>query len=154
MTKPNPLLYVLLLLCLAVPTLAEPITRIHYQAWDGGVDVDLVERTLVRGEIQYEYPSEVSGTPSGSSSVKHPTLKLTPEQVDDLRTFVEECGFMELDEAYGAPPDDRFYPYEITVYLEGGKTQSVLYRSNPGYGDAPAAFQKLQDYLTNLTGTN
>jgi hypothetical protein len=153
-TMLRPLLLFLILLGLTTPALAEPISRIHYQAWDAGVDVNLAERTLVRGEVHYEYASEVSGNPSGSSSVNHPTLKITPEQVEALRAFVEECGFMDLEEAYGAPADERYYPYEITVYLKGGETRSVLFRSNPGYDDAPEAFQKLEDYLNDLTGSS
>lgn len=143
----------LFFLALSAPGLTEPIVRVRYQAWNSGVDVDLVKQTLVRGEVHYEYSSQVSGTPSGSSSVKHPELKLTDDQVQALREFVEECGFLKLDEAYGAPSDQRYYPYEITVYFEGGEKRSVVYRSNPGYDEAPKAFRKLQQYLNELSGS-
>ncbi|MBN1674178.1 MAG: hypothetical protein JXR37_24225 [Kiritimatiellae bacterium] len=140
----------------AAATPAEPapaagqVTRIRYASWQETIDIDAARRTIVQTLTEYEYPNPVSGTPSRSRTRTVLDGMLTPEQIDALQAFVGESGFMALKPAYGAPDDQRYYPYAITVHVGGRKPKEVVYRSNPSYEEMPEPFRKLEAYLQEL----
>ena len=134
----------------AKPTAAPKIARVFYKSWIETVDADLAKLTLNRSRTEYKYASPVSGNPISSKTTSQPEKKLEPAQAQAIAAFVLASGFLDLKGAYGAPEGQRYYPYEITVHLEGGKPKHVLFRSNPSYEGMPEPFKKLEAFLKRL----
>jgi len=70
-------------------------------------------------------------------------------QINELQKVVNN-GFFNLDDAYGAPQDQRHYPYTLQVEING-QQKKVIYRSNPSFDEAPYSFKTLESTLFNLS---
>lgn len=71
-------------------------------------------------------------------------------ELEAFAKIVRDSGFMALPERTGADPGDgRYYPYTLTVTLDG-KTRSVVHRSFPEGGDPPPAFTRVWDALHEM----
>ena len=95
-----------------------------------------------------EYDNPVSSIPSSTKTFFYNSL-LSRGEVKKLEKLVIKSGFFELKESYGAPADQRYYPYTLTVKI-GTKTHSVEYRSNPSYEESPPAFKTIESHLNKL----
>lgn len=126
------------------------IVHVAYKSWKRSVDVDLVARTLARSRTEYTYPSRTSGTPSSARTLSEPEVEITREQARAVAALVFSSGFMDLGPEHGAPEDQRFYPYRITVRAADGAEKTVLFRSNPSYEGKPEAFANLEEHLLKL----
>ena len=101
-------------------------------------------------KTEYFYSRPQLATPD--SSVKHLILDkqaITYTQLDQLKKQLEESGFFELQSVYGAPQDERSYGYAIEVYT-GEQSQTVLFRSNPSYEEAPTSFHTAENLILNF----
>lgn len=66
---------------------------------------------------------------------------LSPDCLNRLRQALADSGFLDLDkEIFGAGAEDRYYPYELKVEMDG-RSKKALFRSNPSAPEAPPAFQ-------------
>jgi len=99
--------------------------------------------------IQQQFDNPVSATPS---SMKTSTTKgtLSAEQIAKLRKLILGNGFMALDQYYGAPERQRYYPYTIDVSIDG-KKKIVTFRSNPSYPGSPEPFKAVEAMLDQLS---
>jgi len=71
-------------------------------------------------------------------------------ELEAFAAIVRDSGFLDLPDQTGGDPDDgRYYPYTLSVTLDG-RTKSVLHRSFPGGGAPPAAFDRVWDALHAL----
>jgi hypothetical protein len=76
---------------------------------------------------------------------------VSEQEVRSLLDTADGCGFFSLNDAYGAPGDERYYPYEISITRDSRK-KIVIFRSNPSYAGAPPCFVALQEKITALAG--
>ena len=95
-----------------------------------------------------EYKNPISAAPT-KIITQTKNKKLTSCQLEKLQKLIQTSGFMNLAAEYGAPNNQRYYPYSISVTL-GKKENKVIYRSNPTYGSSPEAFRIVEDYLHQL----
>lgn len=126
------------------------LTAVHYQAWNETIRADLATRMLVRSTTEYTYDNPVSGTPSGSRAGVGSERRLSLREVVGLIRLVRSSGFLDLGAAYGAPEDQRFYPYRLEVRFSQGAPKTVEFRSNPSYEAEPEAFRALVAQLRQL----
>ncbi len=131
-------------------TKKKDVVRVVYKAWNGGVEVDIQHKTLKSHTIHYKYSKPTSAVPVGSTSEGYGPVAISSDQVQRVIKVLEESGFYDLEPAYGAPEDQRFYPYSITVYFSDGTSMKVVYRSNPSYDPPPEAFKKVEKVLFSL----
>lgn len=120
--------------------------NVHYNTWKGSITITNTNITQVH--ITYDYEQPNSAIPSDGTSFET-SGKITPKQLKELVNYINDIDFWTLKDVYGAPAGYRFYLYEIAVNIDG-KTKKVMYRSNPTYEVAPAAFGQLEQYLTQL----
>ncbi len=66
-----------------------------------------------------------------------------------LKQILNDDKFWELEDAYGAPEGQRYYPYTISA-TQNEKTKTVVFRSNPSFGLAPEVFRTLEKFLNEL----
>jgi hypothetical protein len=142
-----PLLFLVLNAATCRQQMANDEVRVRYSS--AFEDIEIAADILTYTKTTYEYDNPVSATPSGSSSTSFHKA-LSRSEVRKLSSFIMESGFMELGPAYGAPEEQRYYPYEIHVKL-GEITKVVMFRSNPSYEEAPEAFRKVDEYLHQLS---
>ena len=112
--------------------------------------IQIVNKLTNYTETKHKYSNPTSSTPSGSTVQKRVNNKmLTDTQAKDLLAFIQTSGFEALKTEYGAPTNQRYYPYSITINL-GNRTKEVIFRSNPSYEKKPVAFEKVEKYLLDL----
>jgi len=71
-------------------------------------------------------------------------------ELEAFARAVRESGFLALPETTGGDPGDgRYYPYTLTVSVDG-RTKSVLHRSFPGGDAPPPAFDRVWEALHAL----
>ncbi|MFH0893529.1 MAG: hypothetical protein V2A54_03745 [Bacteroidota bacterium] len=74
-------------------------------------------------------------------------VKLTQNEIDELKSVVEQAGFMKLNSVIGGAKDmQRFYPYTIKIKM-GGMEREVTYQSFPNATPMPTAFEEVQKKL-------
>lgn len=119
---------------------------IKYQSSFEEVKIQGTKGEYVR--VEYDYGDVPSGTPN--SVIRHSqTFSLSQEEVKDLLAKLDQVGFWELDSMYGAPADQRYYPYRISIQL-GKEFKEVIYRSNPSYDGLPQAFREAEKLIIQL----
>jgi len=101
-------------------------------------------------QVDVKYAKPWSATPE---SYKERTGggSISGQQVRALLDAADACGFFALNDAYGAPGDERYYAYEISI-TQAGRRKTVVFRSNPSYAEAPSCFVTLQEKITALAG--
>ena len=124
---------------------------IHYKSHTSNIQI--INKVVNYIETKYKYDHPASATPSGSTIVKKVTnVTLSDKQAADLLAFIKASEFDQLKDAYGAPEDQRYYPYSMTVTVDK-QAKKVIYRSNPSYKSMPPAFKKVEQYLFELMKT-
>jgi len=78
-------------------------------------------------------------------------LGISELELDRLKQMVDQEGFGQLDASYGAPADQKYYPYRLRVVVNG-TDKTVLYRSNPAWPGPPKAFLYIERTLLRLSG--
>lgn len=77
-------------------------------------------------------------------------IPLNGTQLQALLEMIQSSDFLYLPlNEYGAPQDERAYPYHLHV-LTGGQEKSVFFYSNPSYAPAPVPFARLEEYVWKL----
>ena len=75
----------------------------------------------------------------------------------DIVNAIEENGFMELDENYGAPIAVDHNTFRITI-IKGGVKKQVIYRNNLAFSYGPDEFDNtealLQDFVAGIDSWN
>jgi hypothetical protein len=102
--------------------------------------------------ISYHYKNQVSDTPD-SVKTKELHKTLSDQVLSDLKKEIRTSGFMLLKESYGAPENERYYAYSLSIQL-GNQKKKVIFRSNPSYRPAPEAFSKLEKTIKDITSVN
>ncbi|NES64241.1 MAG: S8 family serine peptidase [Okeania sp. SIO2D1] len=125
-----------------------PISTVNYNSWID--EITIKNKHIKHVKTEYEFDNPVSSIPSGWSTSVITDTNLTDKQWEDLNNFIKNSGFENLESAYGAPENMRYYPYSLTIGW-GEVKKEVLYRSNPSYGKPPEAFWKVKDYLLKLS---
>jgi hypothetical protein len=75
---------------------------------------------------------------------------LTGAETEELIQLVEKSGFLQLNGNYGgAGNSQRFYPYNLSVKLNG-RESNVVYHSFPGAQPMPEAFKTIQSRIISL----
>jgi hypothetical protein len=123
---------------------------LEYTSSNKTITIDGINITVQEWIEQYDNP--VSSTPSSRKEVvKNSTV--TVSQTNELKEMIKKKGgFMSLPKnEYGASASERFYPYTITVNVNG-KKKKVLYRSNPApeTEKCPKAFSDLEKLVNQL----
>lgn len=78
---------------------------------------------------------------------------LSSNEEQALSDLLAQGGFWGLEDTYGAlQPEQRFYPYRLTVRL-GAKEKEVVYQSAPEATPMPAALRQVLDQLEALVNT-
>jgi hypothetical protein len=103
---------------------------------------------LLHIEERAEYDTPVSSTPSRTSTVET-VCQLAPEDATALLRFIQESGFYDLKDAYGAEATARSYPHSIFV-RDGVQEKEVVYRSRPDTEAAPEAFLQVEKKISHL----
>ncbi|MBD2449017.1 hypothetical protein H6G76_18020 [Nostoc sp. FACHB-152] len=119
---------------------------IEYSAPTVSMKIKNLELTWVVRTEKYKNP--ISAIPN-QITTETKSRKLTNAQLEQLKKLIQSNGFMNLRAEYGAPINQRYYPYSILV-RNGKQYQKVLYRSNPAFGNSPQAFQQVESYLQQL----
>ena len=70
--------------------------------------------TLNRTQYVFTFPDDVSSTPSDVQRIDY-EVTVNREDVSELLDAIQDTGFSELRQEYGAPADQRHYLDEITV---------------------------------------
>jgi len=120
-----------------------PSGFVHYTS--AFEEIKVTPDSLFHTIITSEYDNPVSSVPSSSTS-KTNAYKIENYQFTEVQQYIENAGFWNLNDAFGAPENERYYPYEISVKW-GDKTKKALYRSSPGAEAAPSEFQNVVKYL-------
>jgi hypothetical protein len=119
-----------------------------YKSWTDEITIE--NKHIKHVHTEYEYDNPISGNPSSSKQSVLTDANLTEQQWEDLKTYIRNSEFEKLEDVYGAPEGCRYYPYNLTIGW-GTETKEVKYQSNPSYGEAPLAFQNIENYLFSLS---
>lgn len=130
-----------------------PTLQVNYAAWNEAITIDGKTGALKHTKTEHEYDNPVSGTPSGQTVHTVAEGTLTEEQMTALATFINDAGFLLLDSEYGAPENQRYYPYRLSVMLPDGFEKDVIFRSNPEFGDEPEEFKAVVEELKRISGS-
>ncbi|MEM8906306.1 MAG: hypothetical protein AAGD05_00555 [Bacteroidota bacterium] len=133
----------------SAPVVAPAPLILHYTSPNHKIIIS--DGTLTHYQKEEHFaPNATSATPgmttTNTLADKHP---LEANQLIALQEVLSN-GFMELDKGYGAPTNERHYPYFINVRFQG-KSKEVIFRSNPSFDPAPAAFQAVEKALLDLS---
>ena len=128
-----------------------PTLQIHYAAWNESIRIDGATGSFKHTTTDFEYESPTSGNPKSSTVNIMAEGTVDEAQQTALAQFVNDSGFLTLDESYGAPEDQRFYPYELKVMLPDGFEKNVMFRSNPEFEESPEEFKAVVDELRKLS---
>jgi len=129
------------------------LASILYDAWDEDIRVDASTMTIVHTQTEYVYDSPISGNPKGSKLLKLLDGHVTEGQVETLGNCVRDARFMELGVSYGAPEEQRYYPYRLEVGCARGDKKVVEYRSSPFFVKAPEGFKSVVSCLQDLSAS-
>ncbi len=143
----------------AAPTVAKAVVQevesdpfiLHYTGPKNKIMVNESSLTHYRKE-EHHAPGSVSATPkSVTTNTLLDKAPLNKAQIDLLKEALSN-GFMELKPDYGAPTNERHYPFYINVSFNG-QNKEVLFRSNPSYGPAPDAFKEVEAAIFQASET-
>ena len=95
-----------------------------------------------------EYSNPVAAEPSALQTVRKEG-RVTAGEATELLRFIRATGFFQLKAAYGGGPQERSYPYRITVWNED-KEQQVTYYSRPDVEPRPSAFAETEQKIITL----
>lgn len=128
---------------------AEAPFAINYQSHQHSIKI--TDSIFSHHRLQHHFPenSPSSVPDSISKLVLIDQIPLNNFQINELQKTVNN-GFLKLGDAYGAPQDQRHYPYSILVKTNGIQ-KKVIYRSNPSFDEAPYPFKTLESVLFNLS---
>ena len=121
---------------------------IHYQSWTDEISIEKKHMKHMRTE--YEYANPFSATPSGQRKLVIVDNALTDQQWTQIKGFVRDSGYENLEDTYGAPKDERYYPYLLSISQDNVR-KDTKYRSNPNYDEPPESYQIIERYLFNLS---
>ncbi|HMQ48458.1 MAG TPA: hypothetical protein PKA00_13640 [Saprospiraceae bacterium] len=77
-------------------------------------------------------------------------VPLNGTQLQALQEMIQSSDFLYLPlNEYGAPQDERAYPYHIKI-ITGDQEKSVFFYSNPTYAPAPVPFARMEEYVWKL----
>jgi len=151
MNRPFPIIALLILLIPLIP----PFWLQAAKPADLRLSYDSPEKTITvtNGRLHvairvYGYDNPASATPS-SIKIETNSRELTPGESAALIAAVRKNKFFSLEESYGAPSNERFYAYSITIIMKG-KKKTVVYRGNPSFPSAPEPFNRLEALLLSL----
>jgi hypothetical protein len=125
-----------------------PVHHLEIRYESPGLSATLRDTALEFVKKTYSYPHPAATTPSEVKQTRG-AVTLSATQLENLRSVMTNSGFMKLKPAYGAPEEERHYPYMLEVTLDG-ESRSVVYRSNPSYLPAPQAFSQVQQAVEAL----
>ncbi|MFT5471052.1 MAG: hypothetical protein ACI8UO_006185 [Verrucomicrobiales bacterium] len=128
-----------------------PTLQIQYNAWNESIQIDGATGSFKHTKTDHEYESPTSGNPKSSTVSTIAERTLDEAKQTALAQFVNDSGFLTLDEFYGAPENQRFYPYALKVMLPDGFEKNVLFRSNPEFEEQPAEFKTVVDELRRIS---
>ncbi len=106
---------------------------------------------LIFSEISEEFDNPISAIPT-NRSVQTRTIIMSDEELKQILEYIENLGFMSLENEYGAPQKERHYPYSIKLKLNN-VSKEVIYRSNPQYDHEPEEFRAIGAFLSNLVNS-
>jgi len=116
--------------------------------------IQVTDGKISHTKLIHHYPEDqpmVATPDSISTQQMMKDVVLSKEQVGKLKQTVEESGFMELNDTYGAPEEQRYYPYNLKVKI-GEREKEVLFPSTPSFESEPEAFKKVKEFLFSLSG--
>lgn len=126
----------------------DAILSVHYHSWTDEIRIE--DKHIKHTTTKYEYDNPLSATPSEVIQSVIADAALSDQQWENLKNFIRNCGFEKLDNSYGAPENERYYPYTLTINW-GTEKKEVRYRSNPSYGEPPEVFNDVEKHLFNLS---
>ncbi len=143
----------LLILTLAIGTAdSQPVhrTRPLVVRFSTPTATTVIENNKITNSYQTEekYSNPASSIPESFKIVTR-SAEITAAQRDRLEKLIQSVNFWNLPEFSGAPPNERYYPYSITV-TQNGRSKTVLHRSNPSFPPAPSGFRRLEAHLNEL----
>lgn len=131
----------------AIDTL-ETLVVTYNSPWMG-ITVENKKVTMVT-TTHYFNKNNFSSVPDSTSTETTVDGKtLSDSTLNVLMNILDEQDFWELNDNYGAPESQRFYPYVLSARTID-QFKKVTFRSNPGYDLAPKAFTDLENFLKNL----
>jgi len=126
----------------------EAILSVHYHSWTD--EISFENKQIKHTITKYKYDNLVSATPSEVIRSVIADTALTDQQWENLKNFIRNCGFEKLENAYGAPENERYYPYTLTINW-GTERKEVRYRSNPSYDKPPEIFKNIEEFLFKVS---
>ncbi|MCB9302568.1 MAG: hypothetical protein H6566_18145 [Lewinellaceae bacterium] len=162
--KGLPLLITLIGLCfqlnaqaIAYQSLPIPETRpgldilLHYSSPRDEVIIQDGKLTHIARKFHYDESRPYVATPVAvTQQTVADGIPLNGRQLTALKEMIKGSDFLYLPEnTYGAPEGDRSYDYSLRIKAEGHE-KAVSYRSTPSYANAPAPFERMQEYIWKL----
>lgn len=133
------------------PVVIDPLELLTVSYDSPWMDISIEKKQITKIKTQHHFKeSNFSSVPD---SISTQTLKdremLSDSILNEMQKLLDDKKFWELEDNYGAPEGQRFYPYTITAKKDT-LTKTVVFRSNPSYGLAPDAFREVEKFLTEL----
>lgn len=115
------------------------------------LDISIADKKITKVKTTHYFAeTNFSSVPdSMSTETLMDAVVLSDSIMNELNSLLDE-NFWDLEEQYGAPEQQRYYPYVISAEMIG-KSKTVTYRSNPSFDLAPQAFSTLEAFLKDLT---
>ncbi|KAA3635775.1 MAG: hypothetical protein DWQ02_09315 [Bacteroidetes bacterium] len=115
------------------------------------LDITIADKKMTKVKTTHYFAeTNFSSVPdSMSTETLMDGVVLSDSIMNELNTLLDEQNFWELEEQYGAPEQQRYYPYVISAEMMG-KSKTVTYRSNPSYDLAPQAFTQVEAFIKTL----
>ncbi|MCB0570289.1 MAG: hypothetical protein KDC66_11015 [Phaeodactylibacter sp.] len=124
---------------------------LHYTSPSDEVIVKDGKLTHIATTYHYDESRPYVATPAGvSQQAILESVPLNGHQLNALKDMINNSDFLYLPgSTYGAPEGQRSYDYNLHIKADG-REKAVAYRSNPSYGNAPAPFERMQEYIWKL----
>jgi len=125
--------------------------RYYFTAEEAYVDIQVIDSRLVVTYLPKTFRRESFNYQGqrpwySQRDLRHATASLTDRELTQFINLVKSTGFLELPQSCGTTLKARYYPYKISVKIDG-KENAVTYRSRPSAPPMPQAFAKVQDWL-------
>ncbi len=162
--KKLPVLAILIFFCIQINAQPLAFQSLHAPAARPGMDI-LLHYTTPRDEViiqegklthiskkyHYDESRPYIATPAGASQqLVADGIPLNGHQLNALKEMISSSDFLYLPEdSYGAPDSRPGYEYNLRIKADG-REKSVAYHSQPGRGNAPAPFERMQEYIWKL----
>jgi hypothetical protein len=132
-----------------VPEVVKNIFKVTYNSPWTAITIEEGKITKVKTEHHFN-DDNFSSVPDSTSTHKlKDGIVLSDSLNNELKKLLDNKQFWELEDIYGASENSRYYPYTISA-INGEKSKTVVFRSNPSFGLAPEAFRDIETFLIEL----